>query len=94
LLPPAYIRKPWFVRFFFVPSTCTTIEISACRGVWAVLERPGVQSLFVDREKAIEHARRLLAGSPGLIHIRDEDSMLLTTVDLRQQLESDTLACA
>jgi hypothetical protein len=71
----------------------STIEVRACRDVWTVFEQPDVQPLFVSREKAIEHARQLLGNREGMIEVRDEDSMLLATFDLREP-GSQELACA
>ena len=71
----------------------STIEVRACRDVWAVLEQPGVQPLFVSRELAIKHARHLLGDREGMIEVRDEDSMLLATLDLRESV-SNELLCA
>jgi hypothetical protein len=75
-----------------LPPSSTKIEVRECRDVWAVLEQPGLQSLFTNRESAIDHAKQILRG-PGLIEIRDEDSMLLTILDLRD-VAPDELACA
>jgi hypothetical protein len=75
------------------PPSSTKIEVRECRDVWAVSEKPGLQSLFTNRERAIDHARQILAGQPGLIEIRDEDSMLLAILDLRD-IAPDELACA
>ena len=69
-----------------VPPSSSKVEVRACRDVWAVHEGPGLQSLFTDRERAIEHARRILGGQ-GLIEIRNEDFMLLATVDLRESAD-------
>ena len=71
----------------------STIEVRACRDVWAVLEQPGMEPLFVSRELAIEHARQLLGEREGTIEVRDEDSMLLATLDLREMADHE-LACA
>ena len=74
----------WDVLSGYSPSS-TVVEIRACRDVWAVLETPGVQSLFTSRERALEHARELLADASGAIEIRDEDSVLLARVKLREE---------
>ena len=75
------------------PHSSTTVEVRACRDVWAVMDRPGLQSLFTNQEGAINHARQILAGQPGLIEVRDEDAVLLTTLDLRE-VAPDEMACA
>jgi len=57
------------------------------------MDRPGLQSLFTNQEGAINHARQILAGQPGLIEVRDEDAVLLTTLDLREVAPAE-MACA
>ena len=69
------------------------VEVRACQDVWAVAERPGVQALFVNRERAIYYARQILGERPGFIEIRDEDFSLLGIVDLRDAGPHE-LACA
>jgi hypothetical protein len=78
-----------------IPSShSSVVEIRATRDIWAVLEKPGVQSLFTSRERALEHARELFAGGPGVIEIRDEDAVLLTRIELREETADDGLAFA
>lgn len=53
--------------------------------MWEVFELPGIQPLYSTKERAINAAKSLLKGRPGVIEVRDAKEEIETVIDLRDR---------